>query len=250
MPNQEPATAPPPYTPTDTTNETTSTPANGNSKKIPSIEQYWYKNGIFGLYSRATFRTLQFIFAVIAAGLYGVDLAHATKRNAPAPSEWVYAEMIIVFSVITCAIHALVTVKRVLWSLWDGVLCVFWVAQVGVFGSIYYASPINPEYEEVTQCVPRMKAAVWIDVVNMLLWFLTFVLGVAWCIRARKITRRTDRMGGIQDVERLGEQENGYEVVKQSCAERGADEVAYEKLDEKLNEKLNEKGDFQNEDEK
>ncbi|KAJ6112094.1 hypothetical protein N7523_008155 [Penicillium sp. IBT 18751x] len=246
MTKQEPVTAPPPYTPTDTTNETTTTPVNGNPRKIPSIEQYWYKNGIFGLHSRATLRVLQFIFAIIVAGLYGVDLARATKRNAPAPAQWVYAEMIVVFSAVTCAVHAIVTVKHVLWCLWDGVLCVFWLAQVGVFGSIYYASPIDAEYEDLTQCVPRMKAAVWIDVVNLLLWLLTFVLGVAWCIRTRKITRRTDKLGRIEDVEGMGEQETGYQALKQGGSESSEVGVAHETLDEKRDEK----GDFHDKDEK
>jgi hypothetical protein len=107
----------------------------------------------------------------------GSTYAHATEHNARAPAEWVYAEMIVCFSVTTCVVHALVTVKRVTWCLWDGVLFIFWLAQVGVFGSIYYASPIKAEYEGFTKCVPRMKAAVWIDLVNVLLWFSTFVLG-------------------------------------------------------------------------
>jgi hypothetical protein len=162
--------------------------------------------------------------------------------------------MIVCFSVVTCVFHAFVTVKRVTWCLWDGVLFIFWLAQVGVFGSIYYASPLNAEYEGFTQCVPRMKAAVWIDLVNMLLWFSTFVLGVAWCIRARKITRRTDKMGGVQDVERLGEQEIGHEVLQQKCLGGKGDETGYEKLDEKPEEKLEEKledtGHFQQENEK
>lgn len=245
MTNQQ-SPAPPPYTAIDTINEITTTPVDASPKNILEIEQYWYRKGIFGLHSRATLRILQFIFAVIAAGLYGVDLAHATEHNARAPAEWVYAEMIVCFSVLTCVVHALVTVKRVTWCLWDGVLFIFWLAQVGVFGSIYYASPIKAEYEGFTKCVPRMKAAVWIDLVNMLLWFSTFVLGVAWCIRARKITRRTDKNGYIQDVERLGEQENGHEVLKQKYLGGKGDETGYEELDEKLEDT----GHLQQEDEK
>jgi hypothetical protein len=256
MTDQQSTPAPPPYTATNTidavTPETqaTATPTNESPKQIPSIEQYWYKKGIFGLHSRATFRILQFIFAVVAAGLYGVDLAHATKKNARAPAEWVYAEMIICFSAMTCVVHAHTTVKRVVWSLWDGVLFVFWLAQVGVFGTIYYEFPIQPKYEEVTQCVPRMKVAVWIGLINMLLWFSTFVLGVAWCIRARRLTRRTDKTGGVHDVEHLGDQENGLGVLRQKCSKKSGGEAGYEWIDGKLDGGPSDTGDQQQKDEK
>lgn len=69
---------------------------------------------------------------------------------------------------------------------------------------------------------------------------------MAWCIRARKITRRTDKNGYIQDVERLGEQENGHEVLKQKYLGGKGDETGYEKLDEKLEDT----GHLQQEDEK
>jgi hypothetical protein len=246
MTDQQSTPAPPPYTATNTidvvTPETQAT--------TTPIEQYWYKKGIFGLLSRAAFRILQFIFAVVAAGLYGVDLAHATKKNARAPAEWVYAEMIICFSAMTCVVHALMTVKRAVWSLWDGVLFVFWLAQVGVFGTIYYESPIRLKYAEATQCVPRMKAAVWIGLINMLLWFSTFVLGVAWCIRARRLTRRTEKTVGLHDVEHLGDQENGLEVLRQKCSKKSGGEAGYDWIVGKLDGGPSDTGNQQQKDEK
>lgn len=62
--------------------------------------------------------------------------------------------------------------------------------------------------------VPCMKAIVWIDLVNMLLWFPTFVLGVVWCIRARKLIRRTDRAVDVREAKRLGEQEDEFKLFK------------------------------------
>lgn len=37
-----------------------------------------------------------------------------------------------------------------------------------------------------------MRAAVWLDLISMFLWFATTVLGIAWCIRTRKVTRQID----------------------------------------------------------
>jgi hypothetical protein len=164
------------------------------AKSTPrAIDQYWHKSGLCGVISRATLRTLQFVFAVTVAGLYGVDLAHATKTNNHARAEWIYAEFVAALSSLTCIVHCFVTVTRVAWSAWDGVLIILWVAQVGVFGTVY-TSGISMEYSNATLSVPRMRAAVWIDLVNMLLWCATTMLGIAWCIRTRKVTRRTDQL--------------------------------------------------------
>jgi hypothetical protein len=85
------------------------------------------------------------------------------------------------------------------------------MAQVGVFGNIYmrHDSDIQQPYVQVTQSVTRMRAAVWIGFINMLLWLLTTVLGVAWCIRTRKVTRRTDKNEQEQEqaLQRLREEE-------------------------------------------
>ncbi|KAJ5527512.1 hypothetical protein N7513_011671 [Penicillium frequentans] len=163
------------------------------AKRTPTtLDQYWHKGGVCGLVSRAALRTLQFVFAITVAGLYGVDLAYATRTNNTAPTEWVYAEFVAAVSAITCIVHCFVTVVHVAWSAWDGIVFVLWLAQVGVFGTLYSFSVKNKYYENATLSVPRMRAAVWIDLLNMLLWFATFILGIAWCCRTRKVTRRVD----------------------------------------------------------
>jgi hypothetical protein len=162
------------------------------------IDHYWHKSGIYGVISRAALRTLQFVFAVTVAGLYGVDLAQATKTKNHAHAEWIYAEFVAALSALTCIVHCFFTVTQVAWSAWDGVLLVLWLAQVGVFGTVYI-SGTKTGYENATVSVPRMRAAVWIDLINMLLWLTTTVLGIAWCIRTRKVTRRTDQVDVHKD---------------------------------------------------
>jgi predicted membrane protein len=175
------------------------------------IDHYWHKSGIYGVISRATLRTLQFIFAVTVAGLYGVDLAHATKTKTHAHTEWIYAEFVAALSALTCIVHCFVTVTQVAWSAWDGVLFILWVAQVGVFGTVY-TSAVDIEHSIATLSIPRMRAAVWIDLVNMLLWCATTVLGVGWCIRTRKVNRRLD---GADSVKGKGDEEIGLGIEEE-----------------------------------
>ena len=175
------------------------------------IEQYWHKGGLCGVISRAALRTLQFVFAIVIAGLYGVDLAHTTAINAHAASQWVYAEFVAAVTALTCIVHCFVTVTHVAWSAWDFVLFVLWLAQVGTFGSMYVSNNVLDEYEKQTSSIPRMRAAVWISLVSMLLWFTTTVLGIAWCCRTRKVTRRTDQVdaGKEQILQRDSDVESG-----------------------------------------
>jgi hypothetical protein len=153
-------------------------------------DKYWTKGGLTGIFVRAGLRTLQFVLAVIVAGLYGADLGYSTAHHAHGATNWIYAEVVAGLSAITCIIHCLVTIRRVLWCLWDWVLMVLWAAQTGVFGVIYFNHRKNLDNGEVTTSPMRMKIGAWINLINMLLWFATAILGLVWCCSTRRITRR------------------------------------------------------------
>lgn len=137
-------------------------------------------------------RALQLIFAAVVAGLYGTDLAHFTNTHAHADAEWIYAEFVAAVSAVTSLIFILVSSIHVAWSVLDMTIFVLWLAQVGVFGTIFYPT-VRPEYTGSTTSVSRMRAAVWVDLVNMVLWLLTAVLRVARSIRARKESRKASK---------------------------------------------------------
>lgn len=158
------------------------------AKPTSKIVTYWHKSGIYQFRSRTAFRTLQLIFAVTVAGLYGVDIAYATKTNTHAHAEWIYAEFLAALSALNAILYLAFTMSECAWVVLDALLCILWVAQVGVFGTLY-TSTVDPDYEHATLSVSRMRAAVWVDLINMLLWLITTVLSIVWCIRARKIAR-------------------------------------------------------------
>ncbi|KAJ5872306.1 uncharacterized protein N7529_004659 [Penicillium soppii] len=162
------------------------------------VDRYWHKSGVRGRISRVI-RPMQFLFAMIVAALYGIDLAHATNTNNTAPAEWVYAELAVTLSAITCIVYFFVPVIHAAWSAWDGILFVFWLAQTGVFGNIYISGTLDEHYKHVTLSIPRMRAAVWIDLINLLLWLFTFILGITCCCRTRKSTRQGDEVGDNKD---------------------------------------------------
>jgi hypothetical protein len=114
------------------------------------------------------------------------------------------------------------------------VIFIFWVAQFGVFGAIYIGGKdrVNGEY---TQSVTRMKVAVAIDGINMVMWFWSAVGGVVWCCAERKVTRRTDRM----DLER---EARGAFVPRQRHLDKIVEgDVGFNDFDEKKHHKEFEK---------
>ncbi|KAJ5358472.1 uncharacterized protein N7496_010885 [Penicillium cataractarum] len=180
------------------------------------LDRYWHKSGVRGCIARVL-RPVQFLFAIIVAALYGIDLAYATKTNTTAPAEWVYAELAVTLSAITCIVYFFVPFLHAAWSTWDGILFVFWLAQTGVFGNIYISGALDDHYKHATLSIPRMRAAVWIDLINMLLWLFTFILGIACCCRTRKPTSQGDDVGDNKDhflkndeEECLGDKKDDY----------------------------------------
>ncbi|KAH9809823.1 hypothetical protein Tdes44962_MAKER06064 [Teratosphaeria destructans] len=156
--------------------------------------------GLPGALLRIVLRFLQFVFALTVAGLYGVDLHHATQRHAYTDGKWVYAEVCAGFAAVTVLVYALPFLKS-FWAFgWDwimlcvhlqcfvgviiaDVLCsILWTALFGVFGKIYiHAHPTPEQHGQI-----RMKHAVWIDLINMLLWFITACYSALIFFRARK----------------------------------------------------------------
>ncbi|KAJ9134137.1 hypothetical protein NKR23_g10364 [Pleurostoma richardsiae] len=143
-------------------------------------EDYWYHNGFGGLIVRALLRTLQFFFAFAVAILYGLDL----HSEADTDASWIYAEVVSGLSMVTCITHLFFTVTQVAWCVWDWVLCVLWAAQLGVFGMLFLGGKETPR--------PRMTAGVWIDLINLLLWFTTAMQGIVYCCSTRRLRRRKD----------------------------------------------------------
>ncbi|EMF10381.1 uncharacterized protein SEPMUDRAFT_150514 [Sphaerulina musiva SO2202] len=141
--------------------------------------------GVVGGVARLTLRFLQFVMALTVAGLYGVDLQRGRKAGVAADGKWVYAEVVAGLSAVTILIYAITFAMDFhhFCFAWDCILFILWTALFGLFGKIYI--PANPTPEQHGQ--QRMKSAVWVDLVNMLLWFITAIwLTVRFLTRNRR----------------------------------------------------------------
>ncbi|KAL8756452.1 MAG: hypothetical protein Q9184_004496 [Pyrenodesmia sp. 2 TL-2023] len=127
-------------------------------------------------------RFLQFVFAITVIGLYAQDLRRAHREGySTLDLRWGYATAV----GTTGAVSALVLIWPALsmWAwVWDFVVFILFTALFGLFGKMYI------HYNNFTGDgdVKRMQRAVWIDLINMLLWFVTFIYGVVRFFLFRK----------------------------------------------------------------
>ena len=148
---------------------------------LSKVGENSHSGGLAGAIVRLVLRFFQFILALTVAGLYGVDLHHAHQKNGYADSKWVFAEVVAGLSAFTVLIYGIPFVKSY-WAFgWDWLLFILWTGLFGVFGKIYIPSHPTPKQDGQI----RMKHAVWVDLINMLLWFVTAVLSTVIFFRSR-----------------------------------------------------------------
>ena len=92
----------------------------------------------------------------------------------------VYAEVVAGLAAVTSLVYALPFFKSYKIFPWDVMIFILWTALFGVFGNLYIGE--DPEGDKD---VARMKHAVWVDLVNMLLWFVSSVVGASLWWRNR-----------------------------------------------------------------
>jgi hypothetical protein len=101
----------------------------------------------------------------------------------------VYAEVTASISAVTAALYLIPFVSRIPFLFaWDLILFILWIAVFGIFGKMYIGTRAD-DYG-----IQRMKNAVWVDLVNALLWLISACgMLVYWVKHRNNKTRFTGR---------------------------------------------------------
>ncbi|KAI1851974.1 hypothetical protein JX265_008220 [Neoarthrinium moseri] len=132
----------------------------------------------------------QFIMGLVVIGLYGTDLDAARKAGKYADGKWVFAVVVGALSALTSLLYSIPFILRfAAVPAWSFIIFVLWCAVFGLFGKMYIHE--NPEGNAGIQ---RMKNAVWVDLANLILWFIGTVAGAAyWWAHRERHSRFTGR---------------------------------------------------------
>ncbi|KAI9811980.1 MAG: hypothetical protein M1832_000645 [Thelocarpon impressellum] len=142
--------------------------------------------GLVGAVFRTAMRTLQFVMALVVLGLYGTDLEAFRKAEQPADSRWIYAETIAGLAALTSLVYMIPMVKAHVAFAWDALLFLLWVVVFGIFGKLLIGKDTKKDAH-----AQRMLNAVWVDLFNMCLWFITAAYGAIIYMRRRASSARS-----------------------------------------------------------
>lgn len=87
-----------------------------------SLGNHFSSGGLAGAILRLVLRFIQFVLALVVAGLYGVDLHAAHSAGAYTDGKWVFAEVVAGLSAVTVLIYGIPFFKSY-WAFgWDWIL--------------------------------------------------------------------------------------------------------------------------------
>jgi hypothetical protein len=135
-------------------------------------------------------RLIQVILGITVIGLYAQYLDRARRAHVYQDGKWVFATVTGAVSAFVAMLHFVPRLGRIIWPA-DVLLWFCWLVVFGIFGKMYITE--DPEGDAGVQ---RMKNAVWIDLINMLLWFLTASAGIALFFLAKR--KRTLHTGAAE----------------------------------------------------
>jgi hypothetical protein len=144
---------------------------------------------------RLGIRLFQLIFALAAGISYAVELSHGSTSSA-----FIYSQVVFGLTLIMLIVDAVTLRSYRLTFVIESVLCVLWLALFGNFYQTFVGKDVSVDANLAVTDKGRMKAAVWLNLVNFLLWLASAIFSTAMCcsgtkamIRGKLEKRRTKK---------------------------------------------------------
>lgn len=145
--------------------------------------------GVVGLIVHHFLRFAQFVLGITIIGLYATELSSARRQDKYPYSSWAYATAVGTFSAFFSLIYFIPFLTRAFFAwLWPLDACM-WILNLALFADFaskyLHADPHDKSFDNGPG-VQKMKNASWVDLVSMLLWFVTAVWGALAFVIGRK----------------------------------------------------------------
>lgn len=127
-------------------------------------------------------RVFQFVLSLTVIGLYASTVEEHNYKAA-----WVFAVVAGTLSALTSAAYFVPKVQSYKFWAWDLILWIFFTGVFGSMGKIYIHPTGSSSRRKSLMKDTKMRNAVWVDCVLMILWFSTGVFGIlVWLHRRRQ----------------------------------------------------------------
>lgn len=144
-------------------------------------------DGVVHTIGKVIVRSLQFVLALTVAGIYGNHVDNQRKNNNPANPAFTFAVVVGGLSCTSAIIFNIPKVKAYHVFAWDWLMTIFWLAIFGKFAAVFLPlDPNNPKASYESTNTQQMKNVVWVDLINMFLWFITATYGTFLFVRHRR----------------------------------------------------------------
>lgn len=131
--------------------------------------------------ARLVLRLFQFVMGLTVIGMYAVDLDRARKQGKYMDTKWIWAVVCGSLGSFVSLVFMLPFAKAWFFFVVDVVVFICYLVAFGIFGRMYIG-----EDAEGDKGVTRMKNGVWVLLTNVVLWFITAIVGAALFWRARR----------------------------------------------------------------
>ncbi|KAL1595008.1 hypothetical protein SLS60_009692 [Paraconiothyrium brasiliense] len=162
---------------TRTTSSTPTKPPQNNASPKSTFRTAVYArldNPLNNLF-RLGIRIVQFVFSLGSGISYAIELAHG--HTSP---PFIYSQVVFALTMITLVIDALTLRSYRLTFIVESTICVLWLALFGVFYDIYFSGKASGmDYDGMD--LERVKRAVWLNLINFLLWLASAVFSAVMC---------------------------------------------------------------------
>lgn len=152
-------------------------------------------------------RGLQFVLGLVIVGLYGhrVDKQHRDAQEnggSHFSPEWVFGLIVAGLSSITAVVFAVAApfgavsnrCKTSRLFSWDLTLFLLWIVVFGIFGGIFLHRDSDDSYKGSNTTVE--KSAVWVDLVNAILWLTSGIYGLVKTFMSGKVDTLGEKVTG------------------------------------------------------
>ena len=172
-------------------------------------------------------RFFQFVFGLAVIGLYGQDVRYDHEEKDTWHARWVFALVVGFLATSTASVHLILpfVMRRVNGIrnpalklpqfAWEFILCILWLTLFGIFGKMYIgvypSSDSDSSKRDTTSSssssssstsglgdaskINRMRHAVWVDLVNLLMWVMTASWVLLRWLKTRQAAASSD--GGL-----------------------------------------------------
>ncbi|ROW13559.1 hypothetical protein VPNG_04410 [Cytospora leucostoma] len=156
---------------------------------------------------RMVVRGLQFLLGIVIVGIYGNRVSDGLSP------EWVYGLAVAGISCVTAVAFAIAApfgavskkFKTHRLFTWDLAIFVLWIVAFGIFAGIFLHRDSKNSYKGSSTIVE--KAAMWIDLVNAILWLVSGTYGFVKTFVGGKVdtlgTKATGKLFGKKQEARL-----------------------------------------------